>query len=102
LSPAGQGRDCCKLLAAHPMRYRNIAMPQRFESNVFSPYANKLMKDAFEAAWLKATLIDGNREITRRLLASAIIDQVNAGAEDCNQIVSVALAALAVAGNASS
>jgi hypothetical protein len=77
-------------------------MPQRFESKVFSPDANRLMKEAFEAAWLKATLIDGNWEMTRRLLASAIIDQVNAGAQDCNQIVSVALAALAVAGNASS
>jgi hypothetical protein len=47
-------------------------MPQRFESKVFSPDANRLMKEAFEAAWLKATLIDGNWEMMRRLLASAI------------------------------
>jgi hypothetical protein len=39
-------------------------MPQRFESNIFSPDANKLMREAFEAAWLKATLIEGDRELT--------------------------------------
>jgi hypothetical protein len=76
-------------------------MPQRFESNIFSPEANKLMQGAFEAAWAKARLAGDNREATRQLLASAIIDQVNAGVRDLDQIASVALAALDVAKNAS-
>ena len=74
-------------------------MPERFEANVFSPGANILMKEAFEAAWLKAHLIEYDPALTRQLLASAIIDQVNAGAQDHDQIVSAALAALAVAKN---
>jgi hypothetical protein len=47
---------------APPTAQPDIAMPQRFESKIFSPEANKVMHEAFEAAWLKATLIDGNRE----------------------------------------
>jgi hypothetical protein len=77
-------------------------MPERFESNIFSPGANKLMKEAFDVAWLKARLIDGNREMTRQLLASAIIDQVVAGAIDRDQIAAAALAVLADAKNISS
>jgi len=77
-------------------------MPQRFESNIFSPEANKLMRASFESAWQKASLIDADRELTRQLLASAIIDLVVAGAQDRDQIVAAALAALAVAKNVSS
>jgi hypothetical protein len=77
-------------------------MPQRFESYIFSPGANKLMQEAFEAAWLKATLIDGDRELMRLMLASAIIDQVVAGAQDRDHIAAAALATLAVAKNDSS
>jgi hypothetical protein len=80
---------------------RDIAMPQRFKSHVFSPSANKVMREAFEAAWRKATLVERNRELTRQLLASAIIDQVTADAEDPDQIAA-ALATLAVAKNISS
>jgi hypothetical protein len=53
----------------------DIAMPQRFESYVFSPRANKLVREAFEAAWPKAALLERDRELTRQLLASAIIDR---------------------------
>jgi hypothetical protein len=76
-------------------------MPERFESNVFSPRANKLMKEAFEIAWLKARLIDEDKDLTRQLLASAIIDQVVAGALDRDRIAAAALATLAVAKNVS-
>jgi hypothetical protein len=76
-------------------------MPERFEANIFSPNATKLMKEAFEFAWPKATLIDQNWELTRKLLASAIIDQVNSGANDRDQIAATALSALAVARNIS-
>jgi predicted NACHT family NTPase len=77
-------------------------MPERFESHVFSPRANQLMREAFEAAWPKTTLIERNRNLTRQLLASAIIDQVIAGADDPDQIAAAALATLAVARNISS
>jgi hypothetical protein len=77
-------------------------MPQRFESNIFSPEANKLMRDAFDHAWRNASLVQGDRELTRQLLASAIIDQVVAGARDRDQIAVAALAMLAVAKNVSS
>jgi predicted NACHT family NTPase len=77
-------------------------MPQRFESHVFSPRANKLMREVFEAAWPKVALIERDRNLTRQLLASAIIDQVIAGAEDPDQIAAAALATLAVAKNISS
>ena len=76
-------------------------MPQRFEANIFSPGATRLMKEAFDAAWLKARPIERDTKLTRQLLASAIIDQVNAGALDPDQIATVALAALAVAKNLS-
>jgi hypothetical protein len=76
-------------------------MPQRFESNIFSPEANKLMRDAFDHAWRNASRVQGDRELTRQLLASAIIDQVVAGARDRDQIAVAALAMLAVAKNVS-
>jgi hypothetical protein len=84
-----------------PLPDRDIAMPHRFESHVFSPRANKLMREAFEAAWPKAALLERDRE-TRQLLASAIIDRVIAGVEDPDQIAAAALATLAVAKNISS
>jgi hypothetical protein len=74
-------------------------MPERFEANIFSPDANRLMKKSFEAAWQKARLIEYDAALTRQLLASAIIDQVSAGAHDQDQIVTAALAAVAVAKN---
>jgi hypothetical protein len=80
---------------------RGIFMPQRFEANIFSPGATKLMQDAFEAAWLKARPVEHDIKLTRQLLASAIIDQVNAGALDPDHIATLALAALAVAKNLS-
>jgi hypothetical protein len=69
-------------------------MPERFESDVFWREDVKLMKDAFCVAWLKVKLIDQDRELTRRLLASAIIDQVNSGFESRDEIVAAAVATL--------
>jgi hypothetical protein len=76
-------------------------MPERFDSDVYPPEVAKLMKEAFEAAWPKAAMIGRNRELTRQLLASAIIDQVNAGVQDQDRIVAGAIAAMAVARNVS-
>jgi hypothetical protein len=61
----------------------------------------KLMKEAFEAAWLKVRLVNNDAALTRQLLASSIIDQVNRGARDHETIVPVAVAAMAVARDAS-
>jgi hypothetical protein len=76
-------------------------MPERFDSDVYPPEVAKLMKEAFEAAWPKVALIGKNRELTRQLLASAIIDEVNAGMQDRDRIVAGAMAAMAVAQNVS-
>jgi hypothetical protein len=76
-------------------------MPKRFDSHAYAPETTKLMKDAFEAAWLKVKLVDNDVGLTRQLLASSIIDQVDRGVRDQDAIVSVAVAALAVAQNAS-
>jgi hypothetical protein len=54
------------------------------------------MQEAFGAAWQKATIIDGNRELTRQLLASAIIDAVNSGVVNPEQIAAATLGSLAV------
>ena len=75
-------------------------MPERFNSNIYPSEIEKLMKEAFDAAWLKVVLIGKNRELTRELLASAIIDQVNAGARHPVDIAAAAVAVLASAGTA--
>jgi hypothetical protein len=72
-------------------------LPERFDSNVYPPEIAKLMKEAFDAAWLKVTLIAKNRQLTRQLLASAIIDQVDAGARNPGDIAAVAVLASAAA-----
>jgi hypothetical protein len=46
---------------------------------------------------MPAGLLDRDREMTRQLLASAIIDHVVAGAHDREQIAAAALATLAAA-----
>jgi hypothetical protein len=49
------------------------------------------MKDGFEAALPKVKIFDHNIQLTRKLLASAILDQVNAGNRDCESIVASSL-----------
>ncbi len=75
-------------------------MPQRFESQVYTAETSRLMKDAFEAALQKVKLVENNPQLTHQLLASAIIDQVNAGVRDLQTIVAGAVATMAVARNA--
>jgi hypothetical protein len=77
------------------------AMPQRFESQAYAPETTKLMKAAFDEAWLKVRRGESDAELTRKLLASAILDQVNAGVQDFDKIVAAAVATLAVARNVS-
>jgi hypothetical protein len=80
---------------------RNNPMPKRFESNVFDPATTALMKSALEAAMLKRKTSRADEQETRTLLASAIIDQVNAGEWRLEGIVDKALATFAVAQNIS-
>jgi hypothetical protein len=75
-------------------------MPQRFESQVYTAETTRLMKDAFEAARHKVKLVENDLALTHQLLASAIIDQVNAGARDVDRVVAGAMATMAVARNA--
>jgi len=74
-------------------------MPERFEAQVYQPETTKLMRVAFDAAWLSADTIENNATLTRKLLASAIVDEINAGVRDCETIVARALATLTVARN---
>jgi hypothetical protein len=76
-------------------------MQERFESPVYKPETTKLMKDAFDEVWPKIKIIENDRELTRGLLASAILDQVHAGADDLETIAARAVATLAVARNVS-
>jgi len=75
-------------------------MPQRFEAQVYPTETTKLMKDAFEAARHKVKLVENDLALTHQRLASAIIDQVNAGARDLETVVAGAIATMAVARNA--
>ena len=74
-------------------------MPERFESQAYRPEITKLMKEAFEEAWSKIKWDEKDVELTRKLVASAILDQVNAGVQDHDRIVAGAVATLAVARN---
>jgi hypothetical protein len=74
-------------------------MPEPFEWNVFSAETSKLMKDAFEEAWRRVALVEGSRELTRKLLASAIIDLVNEGVMDRKKIVDGVLSVIELARN---
>jgi hypothetical protein len=74
-------------------------MPERFESNVFDPATTALMTAALEIAVIKTKPSRADEAKTRSLLASAIIDQVNAGEWKRDKIIANAIATLAVAQN---
>jgi hypothetical protein len=68
-----------------------------FESGVYPPEIVRLMRDAFEAAWPKARLIENNLELTRQMLASSIVDQVDGGGRTLVDIATAAVVMLVVA-----
>jgi hypothetical protein len=74
-------------------------MPERFDSQAYRPEITKLMKEAFEEACSKIKQDEKDAELTRKLVASAILDQVNAGVHERDRIVAGAVATLAVARN---
>ena len=75
-------------------------MPERFQLNVFEAETAKLMRNAFEEAWPRVALVEGDIEMIRKLLASAIIDLVNEGIADLTQIVNGAVWVIEVAHSA--
>jgi hypothetical protein len=94
--------DCAHTLAVGPILTDGATtMPDRFESDVFDPVTTALMKAALEVALLKRKPSRTEEAETKKLLASAIIDQVNTGERNRQKIVDVALATLAVAENLS-
>ncbi len=74
-------------------------MPDRFDS--YSPETAKLMKAALEQAWEQVESKAQDVELSRLLLASAIIDHVNGGITDLDELAGKALRALADAKNIS-
>jgi hypothetical protein len=76
-----------------------VGMPERFESRAYSPEMTMLMKEAFSEARHKIGIIENDAELTQKLLASAILDQINAGVLDREKIVAAVVATLAVAKN---
>lgn len=69
-------------------------MPQRFDSGVFDPELAKLMKSVFESAWARVQIEPQDREAASHHLAEAIIEMVNAGVRDREQLVARTLVAL--------
>ena len=74
-------------------------MPELSDPNVYTTDTTKLMKDAFNEAWFRVKLVDQSRERTRRLLARAIIDEINAGIRDRDKIIADAVATVALTRN---
>ena len=69
-------------------------MPERFEASAYRPETTKLMKAALETAWDKVKQEGGDAQLTRLLLASAIIDHVDIGVTDGDLLAAHAVAQL--------
>lgn len=76
-------------------------MPARFESGIYTPDVVVLMKAALDGALAKTKLKPPETEEGRHLLASAIIDSVDRGVRDRQQLVAEAVAMFATARNIS-
>ena len=66
------------------------------KSSVYPLEIAKLMREAFAAAWPQVRPINKNREVTRQLLASAMLDRVDTGARGKDEIVAAAVARVGV------
>jgi hypothetical protein len=71
-------------------------MLRRFEAEGYPPEIAAMMKAAFDAALAR---IPSVKDLTRTLLASVVMDSVDAGVHDCAEIADQAVAMLAVAEN---
>jgi hypothetical protein len=72
-------------------------MPARFDTGVYSPETAALMKKAVEIAWGKLQTPPKDAELARLLFASTIIDYVEMGVSDAEQLASYAIERLAAA-----
>jgi hypothetical protein len=66
-------------------------------SGIYGPQTSALMKSALDSAWTEVQPDLRDAELVRLLLASAIIDLVDAGVDDHGTWVEGALEALAAA-----
>ena len=66
-------------------------VPTRFDSGVYRPETAGLMKEALEIAWGKIQAPARDAELVRLLFASAIIDYVDMGVLDAEQLASYAI-----------
>jgi hypothetical protein len=62
-------------------------MPSSFESGVYPPDVAAMMREALDGAWARVQAVSRDTELTRLLLASAIIDLVEEGLSDCDVMV---------------
>jgi hypothetical protein len=62
-------------------------MPARFESGVYPPGVAAMMTKALDGAWVRVQAMSKDAELTRLLLAGAIIDLVEAALSDCDVII---------------
>jgi hypothetical protein len=83
------------------LRVRAKVVSKSFDPNEFDPLTIALMEAALEIALLKLKPSRADEAKIRKLLAAAIIDQVQAGERNRQRIVDMALATLAVAQNVS-
>jgi len=73
----------------------------RYDPNEFDPLTLAMMGAALELAMLRQKPSRADEDKIRKLLESAIIDQVKAGERNRQRLVDMAIATLAVAQNIS-
>jgi hypothetical protein len=69
-------------------------MPSRFKSGVYDPELVKLMSDALEAAWSKYDPPPRNADLARQIMATAIIESVDAEERSSRALVAAAVRGL--------
>jgi len=72
-------------------------MPTRFYSGVYEPEMVETMGRAFDSAWADFAPQPANKDLARSLMATAIIDAVELGARDHDNLVRRATVALMIA-----
>jgi hypothetical protein len=72
-------------------------MPTRFYSGVYEPEMVETMGRAFDSAWSDFAPQPANKDLARSLMATAIIDAVELGARDHDNLVRRATVALMIA-----
>ena len=72
-------------------------MRATLSSREYGPELVVLMGDALDSAWQEATASTQDAELARLVMASAILDKVDAGVRESQQLVMAAVAALRAA-----